>query len=210
MHASRSGRSQPPFPSPQPGPSIPGIAINGLHRSADGLGSAAGSQLAPLAARVQREDSRRVRWWPGMTTPPTRCSSSGRRTDARQRQNFNQPTSCCLLPPPDWTSALTCSVRGSIDPRAPTALIPLHACRRAEEPKTVARSLRCCWDFILLALQKFLVLLLNLPRFSSVPHLTNLTRSLTARLEDSYCNITVANQHLVTVIRFVSKNYTHP
>ena len=35
-------------------------------------------------------------------------------------------------------------------------------------------------------------------------------RPLTAWLEDGYCSITVANHQLITVIRFVSKNYTHP
>ena len=34
---------------------------------------------------------------------------------------------------------------------------------------------------------------------------TNLMRSLTARLEDSYCSITIVNHRLVTVIRFVAK-----
>ena len=40
--------------------------------------------------------------------------------------------------------------------------------------------------------------------------LKNLMRSLTARLEDGYCSITVANHRLVTVIRFVAKSCTHP
>ena len=35
-------------------------------------------------------------------------------------------------------------------------------------------------------------------------------RLLTARLEDGYCIITVVNHRLITVIRFVSKSYTHP
>ena len=35
-------------------------------------------------------------------------------------------------------------------------------------------------------------------------------RPLTAWLEDGYCSITVANHQLITVIRFVSKSYTHP
>ena len=39
---------------------------------------------------------------------------------------------------------------------------------------------------------------------------TNLMRLLTARLEDSYYSITVVNHGLITVIRFVAKNYTHP
>jgi len=34
-------------------------------------------------------------------------------------------------------------------------------------------------------------------------------RSLTARLEDGYCSITVVNHRLITVIRFVVKSYTH-
>jgi len=38
----------------------------------------------------------------------------------------------------------------------------------------------------------------------------NLTRPLTARLEDGYCSITVVNNQLITVIRFVAKSYTHP
>ena len=33
---------------------------------------------------------------------------------------------------------------------------------------------------------------------------------LNARLEDVYCSITVDNHRLITVIRFVAKNYTHP
>ena len=40
--------------------------------------------------------------------------------------------------------------------------------------------------------------------------LKNLMRHLTLRLEDGYCNITVANYQLITVIRFVAKSYTHP
>ena len=35
-------------------------------------------------------------------------------------------------------------------------------------------------------------------------------RPLNAQLEDGYCSITVANHRLITVIRFVVKNYTHP
>ena len=35
-------------------------------------------------------------------------------------------------------------------------------------------------------------------------------RHVTARLEYGYCSITVANYRLITVIRFVSKSYTHP
>ena len=38
---------------------------------------------------------------------------------------------------------------------------------------------------------------------------TNLMRPLTARLDDSYCSITVANYELITVIRFVAKSDTH-
>ena len=38
---------------------------------------------------------------------------------------------------------------------------------------------------------------------------TNLMRLLTARLEDSYCSIIVANHELITVIRFVAKSYIH-
>ena len=34
-------------------------------------------------------------------------------------------------------------------------------------------------------------------------------RPLTARLEDGYCSITVANHRLITIIRFVVKSYTH-
>ena len=40
--------------------------------------------------------------------------------------------------------------------------------------------------------------------------LKNLIRPLTARLDDDYCSITVANNRLIIVIRFVAKNYTHP
>ena len=40
--------------------------------------------------------------------------------------------------------------------------------------------------------------------------LKNLMRHLTARLEDGYCSITIANYRLITIIRFVVKNYTHP
>ena len=35
-------------------------------------------------------------------------------------------------------------------------------------------------------------------------------RPLTARLEDGYCSITVANHRLITIIRLVVKSYTHP
>ena len=38
--------------------------------------------------------------------------------------------------------------------------------------------------------------------------LNNLMRPLTARLEDDYYSITVANHRLINVIRFVAKNYT--
>ena len=43
------------------------------------------------------------------------------------------------------------------------------------------------------------------------PHtLTNIMRSLTAWLEnDYYCSITTVNRRLITVIKFVAKNYTH-
>ena len=37
-----------------------------------------------------------------------------------------------------------------------------------------------------------------------------LTRLLTVWFEDGYCNITIANRRLITVIRFVVKNYIHP
>ena len=39
---------------------------------------------------------------------------------------------------------------------------------------------------------------------------TNLMRHLTAWLEDGYCSITVAHHQLITVIRFISKNYIRP
>ena len=39
--------------------------------------------------------------------------------------------------------------------------------------------------------------------------LKNLMRHLTARLEDGYCSINIANQRLINVIRFVTKSYTH-
>ena len=39
--------------------------------------------------------------------------------------------------------------------------------------------------------------------------LKNLIRSLTARLENGYCSITVANHELIIIIRFVAKNYTY-
>ena len=42
------------------------------------------------------------------------------------------------------------------------------------------------------------------------PEKSNNIRPLTARLEDSYSSITVANRRLITVIRFVAKSYTHP
>ena len=48
---------------------------------------------------------------------------------------------------------------------------------------------------------------------TSEPHasdLKNLMRPLTARLEDGYCSITVANHWLITIIRFVAKSYTYP
>ena len=38
---------------------------------------------------------------------------------------------------------------------------------------------------------------------------TNPIRPLTARLEDACCSITAANYRLITVIRFVTKSYTH-
>jgi len=38
---------------------------------------------------------------------------------------------------------------------------------------------------------------------------TNLMRSLTAWLENGQCSITVANDQLITVIRFITKSYTH-
>ena len=40
--------------------------------------------------------------------------------------------------------------------------------------------------------------------------LKNLMSPLTARLEDGYCSITVANYRLITVNKFVAKSYTHP
>ena len=40
--------------------------------------------------------------------------------------------------------------------------------------------------------------------------LKNIMRPLTAWLENSYYSIIVANHQLITVIRFVVKNYTHP
>ena len=40
--------------------------------------------------------------------------------------------------------------------------------------------------------------------------LKNLIKPLTVRLEYVYCNITVANHQLITIIRFVAKSYTHP
>ena len=40
--------------------------------------------------------------------------------------------------------------------------------------------------------------------------LTNLKRSLTSWLEDSYYSITVVNHRLIIIIRFVAKSYTHP
>ena len=36
------------------------------------------------------------------------------------------------------------------------------------------------------------------------------SRPLTARLNDGYCSITVANHRLIIIIRFVAKSYTHP
>ena len=50
----------------------------------------------------------------------------------------------------------------------------------------------------------------NQLRIPALVTLKNLMRSLTARLENGYCSITVANPQLITVIRFVSKSYTHP
>ena len=47
-------------------------------------------------------------------------------------------------------------------------------------------------------------------RTPALENLTNLMRSLTAWLEDSYCSITVAKHWLIIFIRFVAKNYTHP
>ena len=41
-------------------------------------------------------------------------------------------------------------------------------------------------------------------------HERNLMKHLTARLEDGYCSITVANHELITVIRFVAQSCTHP
>jgi len=35
----------------------------------------------------------------------------------------------------------------------------------------------------------------------------NLMRPLTAELEDNYCNITVANYELISLIRFIAQNY---
>ena len=35
-------------------------------------------------------------------------------------------------------------------------------------------------------------------------------KAFDAQLENDYCSITVANHRLITVIRFVAKNYTHP
>jgi len=35
-------------------------------------------------------------------------------------------------------------------------------------------------------------------------------RPLTVRFEDGYCSITVVNHRLITIIRFIVKNYTHP
>ena len=40
--------------------------------------------------------------------------------------------------------------------------------------------------------------------------LKNRMRSLTARLENGHCSITVANHQLITVIRFIAQSYTHP
>ena len=39
--------------------------------------------------------------------------------------------------------------------------------------------------------------------------LNNLMTSLTVRLEDGYCSITVANHRLITVIKFIAKSYNH-
>lgn len=38
---------------------------------------------------------------------------------------------------------------------------------------------------------------------------TNLIRSLTARLEDGHCSITVANHGLIRLVRFIASNCTH-
>ena len=40
--------------------------------------------------------------------------------------------------------------------------------------------------------------------------LKNLIRLLTAQLENSYCSIIVINHQLITVIKFITKNYIHP
>ena len=40
--------------------------------------------------------------------------------------------------------------------------------------------------------------------------LKNLIRSLTVRFKNDYCSVIVANYRLITVIRFVVKNYDHP
>ena len=37
----------------------------------------------------------------------------------------------------------------------------------------------------------------------------NLMKPLTARLEDDYCSVSVANHQLIIVIRFIAKSYTH-
>ena len=50
----------------------------------------------------------------------------------------------------------------------------------------------------------------KLTRTPAIVTLKNLISPLTARLEDSYCSITVANHGLITVIRFVAKSYIHP
>ena len=40
-------------------------------------------------------------------------------------------------------------------------------------------------------------------------HETNLMKSLIAWLEDDYYSIIVTNHRLITIIRFVAKNYIH-
>jgi len=44
---------------------------------------------------------------------------------------------------------------------------------------------------------------------SCVNRETNLTRPLTAWLENDYCSITVANHQLISASRFITKSYTH-
>jgi hypothetical protein len=38
---------------------------------------------------------------------------------------------------------------------------------------------------------------------------TNLMRLLTAKLENVYCSITVANYGLIRLVRFITQSYTH-